>query len=48
VYIGLIALTRFILMARNRREDAVVNEITHELAFQDLTDTENPNFRYVY
>lgn len=22
--------------------------ISHELAFQDLTDRENPNFRYVY
>ncbi|KAF7670606.1 mfs general substrate transporter [Alternaria burnsii] len=48
LYIGLIALTRFVLMARNRRKDAVISEVTHELAFQDLTDTENPNFRYVY
>ncbi|KAL1598193.1 hypothetical protein SLS59_007203 [Nothophoma quercina] len=48
VYIGLVALTRFVLMARNRRKDAAVSEVTHELAFQDLTDAENPNFRYVY
>ncbi|KAK7413927.1 hypothetical protein QQX98_007194 [Neonectria punicea] len=48
VYIGLVVLTRIVLMAKNRRKVAAVAEITHELAFQDLTDVENPNFRYVY
>jgi cytochrome c biogenesis factor len=48
VYVGLVVLTRIILLRRNHRKDAVVTEITHELAFQDLTDIENPNFRYVY
>ncbi|OAG10759.1 MFS general substrate transporter [Paraphaeosphaeria sporulosa] len=48
VYIGLVIATRFVLMARNRRKESVVSEISHELAFEDLTDTENPNFRYVY
>ncbi|KAH7346010.1 major facilitator superfamily domain-containing protein [Pyrenochaeta sp. MPI-SDFR-AT-0127] len=48
VYIGLVVLTRVVLMAKNRRKDAVVSDISHELAFQDLTDIENPNFRYVY
>ncbi|KAH7011156.1 major facilitator superfamily domain-containing protein [Ilyonectria destructans] len=48
VYLGLVILTRIVLMAKNRRKVAAVAEITHDLAFQDLTDTENPNFRYVY
>lgn len=48
VYMALVVLTRVVLMARNRRKDAVVRDITHDLAFHDLTDTENPNFRYVY
>ncbi|KAH6889804.1 major facilitator superfamily domain-containing protein [Thelonectria olida] len=48
VYLGLVVLTRIVLMARNRRKENQVSEVTHELAFQDLTDTENPNFRYVY
>ncbi|KAF2024405.1 MFS general substrate transporter [Setomelanomma holmii] len=48
VCLSLVVLTRFVLMARNRRKDAVLSEITHDLAFQDLTDTENTNFRYVY
>ncbi|KAF2112545.1 major facilitator superfamily domain-containing protein [Lophiotrema nucula] len=48
VYVALVVLTRVVLMARNRRKDAEVSEVSHDLAFQDLTDTENPNFRYVY
>lgn len=48
VYIGLVVLTRVVLMTRNRRKAAEVREVEHNLAFQDLTDTENPNFRYVY
>ncbi|PNP42011.1 hypothetical protein TGAMA5MH_06190 [Trichoderma gamsii] len=47
-YILLVILTRVILMARNRRRDALVAEVSHDLAFEDLTDQENPNFRYVY
>lgn len=48
VYILLVIFTRIILMARNRRKNQATTEINHDLAFQDLTDTENPNFRYVY
>ncbi|KAJ4294225.1 hypothetical protein N0V90_007915 [Kalmusia sp. IMI 367209] len=49
VYVGLVILTRIILMARNRRKEIpAVEGPSHDLAFQDLTDTENPNFRYVY
>lgn len=48
VYIALVLVTRFVLMGRNRRKESVTGEISHELAFEDLTDTENPNFRYVY
>lgn len=47
-YILLVVLTRVILVARNHRRDALVAEISHDLAFEDLTDQENPNFRYVY
>lgn len=48
VYIGIVILTRVIIMARNRSKERVASEISHDLAFQDLTDRENPNFRYVY
>lgn len=48
VYVGLVILTRVVLMARNRRKTQEVSEVSHDLAFQDLTDRENPNFRYVY
>lgn len=48
VYLGLVILTRVVLMSRNRAKAGNSDEITHELAFQDLTDHENPNFRYVY
>ena len=48
VYIALVVLTRVVLMAKNRRKAVEVSEISHDLAFQYLTDTENPNFRYVY
>ncbi|CAI7613484.1 unnamed protein product [Penicillium manginii] len=48
VYVALVLLTRIILMARNRCKIQSSTEISHELAFQDLTDCENPNFRYVY
>ena len=58
VYAGLVVLTRAILMKRNRDkrrataevvgEHATDEKITHSLAFNDLTDLENPDFRYVY
>lgn len=48
VFIGLVVLTRMILMARNRLKEQESREISHELAFADLTDQQNPNFRYVY
>ncbi|UKZ78972.1 hypothetical protein TrVFT333_006721 [Trichoderma virens FT-333] len=48
VYLCLVVLTRIVLLARNRHKAAEVAEISHDLAFQDLTDRENPNFRYVY
>jgi hypothetical protein len=54
VYVVLVLVTRAILMRRNIKKCAVSSETTdaagpvHDLAFQDLTDQENPNFRYVY
>lgn len=48
VFVALVFLTRVILMARNRSKEQGSSEISHELAFEDLTDRENPNFRYVY
>ncbi|KAL4893389.1 MFS general substrate transporter [Aspergillus ambiguus] len=48
VYIILTVVTRWILVARNRSKVRLTGEVSHDLAFQDLTDKENPNFRYVY
>ena len=55
VYIGLVILTRAILMRRNAQKEKLMREsavsgtaVSHDLAFQDLTDRENPNFRYVF
>jgi uncharacterized membrane protein len=48
VFIGIVILTRVILMAKNRSKERGSSEISHELAFDDLTDQQNPNFRYVY
>ncbi|KAJ5546733.1 hypothetical protein N7494_004318 [Penicillium frequentans] len=48
VFVAFVSLTRVILMARNRSKEQGSSEISHELAFEDLTDRENPNFRYVY
>lgn len=56
VYLLFVVLTRLLLLARNRDKRAAtvvpaengVEKISHDLAFQDLTDRENPNFRYVY
>jgi len=47
-YFCLVVVTRIVLMARNRRKDAEGNQISHNMAFQDVTDIENPKFRYVY
>jgi hypothetical protein len=53
-------VTRIIIMKRNREKRAAALEgedaplfaaddnITHAFAFDDLTDLENPNFRYVF
>jgi uncharacterized membrane protein len=48
VYVALVILTRVIIMARNRAKKQATSEVVHDLAFEDLTDRENPNFRYVY
>ncbi|KAJ6001350.1 hypothetical protein N7499_002737 [Penicillium canescens] len=48
VYVALVILTRVIIMARNRSKKQAASEVVHDLAFEDLTDRENPNFRYVY
>ncbi|KAF4459575.1 MFS general substrate transporter [Fusarium albosuccineum] len=48
VYLCLVVFTRIVLMRRNRHKARVTSEVSHELAFEDLTDKENPNFRYVY
>ncbi|KAF3914805.1 hypothetical protein ABW20_dc0102544 [Dactylellina cionopaga] len=59
VYTLLVIITRIILMKRNadkRKAAAEIaghegypdSKISHTLAFQDLTDRENPDFRYVY
>ncbi|KAJ5708149.1 major facilitator superfamily domain-containing protein [Penicillium malachiteum] len=48
VFICLVFVTRVILLARNRSKEQGSSGISHELAFDDLTDRENPNFRYVY
>jgi hypothetical protein len=56
VYVGLVLVTRAILMRRNAKKEREMREsvlasgagVSHDLAFQDLTDRENPNFRYVF
>jgi hypothetical protein len=48
VFIALTVLTRVILTRRNKAKEGESSDVSHELAFQDLTDRENPNFRYVY
>lgn len=52
-YICLVVLTRFVLLRRNKQKEresaaAGMEGVSHDLAFQDLTDRENLNFRYVY
>jgi len=55
VYMALVAGTWVLLLARNRKKAAQMSagsetgegKVSHDLAFQDLTDKENPNFRYV-
>lgn len=48
VYLVIVVVTRFVLVARNRSREGESNEVSYESAFDDLTDFENPNFRYVY
>jgi hypothetical protein len=54
VYLVIVVVTRLLLLRRNvmkRRAASGVDDhdiVSHDLAFQDLTDKENPNFRYVY
>ncbi len=59
VYLALTIFTRVLLMRRNASKRKAAAErlgqegvedaaIGHVLAFQDLTDKENPDFRYVY
>lgn len=38
----------FLLHFENKRRDSLQAERNDDLAFDDLTDKENPNFRYVY
>ncbi|RAH41027.1 putative MFS transporter [Aspergillus brunneoviolaceus CBS 621.78] len=47
VYGALVAGTWLLLLARNRLKTQAAPDLNHELAFDDLTDKENPNFRYV-
>lgn len=58
LYAALVIVTRTILIRRNAKKRAALaqvigeqvadEKISHSLAFQDLTDLENPDFRYVY
>lgn len=48
VYVGIVIITRVIIMTRNRSKEQARSEVSHDAAFQDLTDRENPSFRYVY
>lgn len=48
VYVALVVVTRFVLVARNRSKDQQSAGTFYDLAFNDLTYMENPNFRYVY
>jgi hypothetical protein len=55
-----LALTRFLITRRNKQKrvaaavalavdtTSVDDKITHSRAFDDLTDRENPDFRYVF
>jgi hypothetical protein len=48
VYVALVVVTRLVLVARNRSKDQQSSGTFYDFAFNDLTDRENPNFRYVY
>lgn len=47
-----VAVLRFLLQMENRRRDRARGDSGHEVtlaeAFSDLTDRENPSFRYIY
>ncbi|KAK4500891.1 hypothetical protein PRZ48_009083 [Zasmidium cellare] len=50
-YMIIVVLTSMLLMRRNVLKQRSAGEhatVSDELAFQDLTDKEHPNFRYVY
>ena len=54
VLVFVIAFLRFNLVSRNKAKDALAAQVTEANdgglvhAFDDLTDRENPNFRYVF
>jgi hypothetical protein len=55
VLVMVIAFLRFHLLRQNREKDELANAGIREAmdnayvhAFDDLTDRENPNFRYIY
>ncbi|KAI0966734.1 major facilitator superfamily domain-containing protein [Xylaria arbuscula] len=51
VYNVILLVTRWLLVRRNKQKVVVVggqDHTEHSHAFDDLTDRENPNFRYVY
>lgn len=48
VYVALVVVTRLVLVARNRSKDQQSSGAFYDFSFNDLTDRENPNFRYVY
>jgi hypothetical protein len=52
LYVALIAILlamRLLIVRRNAKRDAVgAGENKHTLAFEDLTDLQNPEFRYSY
>lgn len=48
VFVALVFLTRVVLMVETRSKEQGSSKISHALAFEDLTDRKNLNFRYVY
>jgi hypothetical protein len=54
VLVLVLAFLRFNFISRNNKKDALVSQVAEARddhlvhAFDDLTDRENPNFRYVY
>ncbi|KAJ3578983.1 hypothetical protein NPX13_g1582 [Xylaria arbuscula] len=48
VYNLILLVTRWLLIRRNKQKVEAAGGQDHSHAFDDLTDRENPNFRYVY